>query len=40
MLCCFVAEPHLCQLQEALSVGVKELPVGDLQAEKTEPVIP
>lgn len=32
--------PRLCQLQRALKIGVNELQVGDLQADKTEPISP
>lgn len=40
MLFGFAAEPCLNPLRAALSVAVRELPVGDLRAEKTEAVIP
>ena len=40
MLFGFVAEPCLYQLRGPLSVAARGLPVGDLRAEKMEPVIP
>ena len=40
MLFGFAAEPCLYPLWGALLVAVRELPVGDLWAEKMEAVIP